>query len=605
MNPDSHYQEINSYGLIGDMHTCALVGPNGSIDWCCLPYFDSPSVFGSLLDHEKGGEFRAAPVVYEKSYTSYLSRTNILQTVFLGIESRVSLYDFMPVLSEDGQKKNPRAVFICRIVECDHGAQVRLGIRFRPRPDYGLSRMDLKFSPQEVQATAAPMWLLSNHDISWDPDTGEGELLMQHGDRLVLVMAYHEKPPTDQVGRWGEVQFLRTRNFWESWILQSLYQGRWKAAVERSALALKLLTFKPTGAVLAAATTSLPEVMGGERNWDYRFSWLRDSALVLNALYLLGFQEEARAYVAFLKRCSHPGMPGAKVLLPIGETDTTPEHTLDHLEGYGGSRPVRIGNAASSQLQLDVAGAIIHTFFLHGIFADPIDAETWSFIRPLADEICGLWDQPDEGIWEVRDTRRHFTYSKLMCWTGLDRALRMAEEGQFQAELARWRQTRDSISSYLTRHCLHPEKGYFMQSPERPVADASTLLIPIMQFLPANNAFVQNTINEVRGQLACNGLIYRYAGEDGLDGIEGSFNICTFWLVEAMAMSNRLKEASEHFVKALESAGSCGLFSEETDPNTGQALGNYPQAFSHVGLINAALALNNELRKIGSGKHPL
>jgi GH15 family glucan-1,4-alpha-glucosidase len=297
----AEYLEINSYGLIGDLHTAALVGPNGSIDWCCLPYFDSPSTFGALLDHQKGGQFQIAPADYERSFTSYLSRTNILQTVFLGDRSRVSLYDFMPIEGTDGRKTLPDAAAICRIVECDHGAEVRLRVRYRPRPDFGRRTPRLDFSPRLVEADV-PLWLLSNHDVEWAGDGGEGELVLHNGDRVVFVLASGRPLPTDRVGHWGREQFLKTRDYWESWIQQSLYRGRWQAAVERAALALKLLTFKPTGAVLAAATTSLPETLGGERNWDYRFSWLRDSALVLNALYLLGFQEEAREYVGFLTR---------------------------------------------------------------------------------------------------------------------------------------------------------------------------------------------------------------------------------------------------------------------------------------------------------------
>ena len=527
------YQEINAYGMIGDMHTCALVGPNGSIDWCCLPTFDSPSMFGALLDRRRGGEFQIAPTEYDRSFTSYLSLTNILQTVFLGNGSRVSLTDFMPVERKDGSKSDPGAAHICRIVECHHGAEVRLRVRYRPRPDYGRRQPGLAFSPRVVGGGDTPLWLLCSRDVSWTGESGDGELVLHNGDRVVFVLAYGSPPPIDHVGHWGREQFFRTRGYWESWIRRSLYRGRWQAAVERSALALKLLTFKPTGAIVAAATTSLPETIGGERNWDYRFSWLRDSAFVLNALYLLGFQEEARDYLGFLKKSAESSACQERVLLPIGLTDSKPERSLSNLEGYRGSRPVRIGNAASGQLQLDVPGEIIETLFLHSVYADPTGAETWSYVRKLADGICRRWDQPDEGIWEVRGFRHHFTYSKLMCWVGLDRALRMAADQKLPADVPRWTRTRDQISEFLLRRCVHAERGYFTQSVERRVADASTLQVPIMQFLPAGDPVVQSTIDEVLRQLTSNGLVRRYEGDDGLSGIEGAFNICTFWLVEA------------------------------------------------------------------------
>lgn len=582
---------INDYGIIGDMHTAALINPGGGIDWCCFPYFDSPSVFARLLDGTGGGHFLIAPEHYQESLNTYLNQTNILITRFLSPKSYISVYSFMPVLTEDGSKIDPEQVMICRIVECKRGVKVPLNIVFDPRPDYARQETELQFSPQEVETKSFPLRLQCNRTILWNPSKRSGQLSISHGDRIVFLLSYGAQQALRDVESRVRSSFFQTRAYWEGWTQKCLYRGHWELAVERSALALKLLTFKPTGAILAAATTSLPEAIGGPRNWDYRFSWIRDSAMTLNALYVLGYHEEAEAFFSWLiNKCRQDGNQ-VQILYPIRDGGSTEEKTLDHLEGYTGSRPVRIGNQAAEQLQLDVFGELLDSIFLYGIFAGDIGDEMWDYVQQLAEEICMHWNTPDEGIWEVRGGRFHFTYSKFMCWLGLDRALRMAEERGVQSP-KHWILEKERIRSFLFEHCLHPRENYFVQSAERHIPDAGNLLIPLLRFVDPQEETALNTVAAVLNQLTEQGHVFRYKGDDGLSGHEGAFNICTFWLVEALTAQHEFDSALDLFLNMLEQAGSCGLFSEEIDPISKRALGNYPQAFTHIGLINAALSLN-------------
>ncbi len=585
------YFPINDYGMIGDLHTGALINSGGGIDWLCAPFFDSPSVFASILDAQKGGHFRIAPETYHTSYNSYLMRTNILKTSFISDDARISLYDFQVIGAEDGSKPDPGVVRVCRVIECERGIEVPLEIEFDPRPNYSTDEVELVFGTRGVSCTTHPIWLDANVDVEWDEDSKRGRFVLGHGDRVELVFSYGAPLPDPEIAGWVEDRFFETRSFWETWIGGCLYRGRWRAAVERSALTLKMLTFQPTGAVLAALTTSLPEELGGERNWDYRFSWIRDSAQTLNALLLLGFHDEARTFINWLMSRCLVEADAIQILYPIGDWDTTTELELDQFEGYMGSAPVRIGNAATSQLQLDAFGELIESIYLYGIYGEKTDLKRWAYVRRVADDICEKWHLQDEGIWEVRGGRYNFTYSKLMCWVGLDCAIRMAEEEGFAGDVPRWKSARADIAEYMLESCVHPKGRYFTQSAESEALDASNLLIPRACFLPPDDLRVQRTIDLTLENLTRNGHVFRYKNEDGLEGEEGAFNICTFWLIESLALCGRLEEAHEHFLKVLEAAGSCGLMAEETCADSGAALGNYPQAFSHVGLINAALTL--------------
>jgi len=590
--------DIDEYAVIGDLHTVALVGPRGSIDWCCLPMFDSDSVFARILDTDIGGVFAVAPRNCTQSGMRYLYGTNILFSTLTGDGGEIELVDYMPMLRPDGGRPNEATGYICRHVECVSGIHVEVEIVFDPRPQYGLEIPDLDRTDFGASTIDGEYRLYSSHRIVWDSQTGIGRIRLSQGDSARLVFQSGAGEMSADLISWTDRSFYETRQYWESWLDQCLYRGRWRRMVERSALTLKLMTFKPSGAIVAAPTASLPEEIGGGRNWDYRFCWPRDSALTLSALYLLGFSREADAYVEWLiqKRPSRDQpMP---TLYSIGDVDRTAERTMNHLSGYRNSKPVRIGNGAVDQLQLDVYGEVIDSLYLHSIHSERLDARTWSYICQLADRICDEWQLADEGIWEVRGGSQHFTYSKLMCWTGLDRAIRMAVDNNLEVDLDRWREKMQAIRDYLETECVDPELNYFTQSPSAREADASNLLIPLMSFLPPDDERVKNTIDQTLSQLTHDGMVYRYRSEDGLDGEEGAFNICTFWLVEALGVCGRVEEAAEIFNAMLGLANEQGLYSEETEPRHELALGNFPQAFSHIGLINAALTLDRRFNEV-------
>lgn len=598
MKKSINYFPINDYGIIGDMHTAALVNSQGSIDWLCLPHFDSPSLFGKILDTQKGGCFRIAPTHFIGSHPRYLNKTNILQTLFRGERSECWLTDFMPIQSEDGRKTNPQEVFLCREIECTKGINVEIEIHYNPQPDYAQGEAQLIFAPYRVDSSNTPIQFFSDHAIEWDETKRVGKFLLSHGDIAHFVFYYGQERLDIEPLAWVEDKFIETRNYWETWTAQNRYRGRWRKAVERSALTLKLLFFKPTGAIIAAPTTSLPEGIGGIRNWDYRFSWLRDSALTLEALFDLGYTEEAGEYMHWIIEKTAHASGEMHILYPIGEEDTTPERILNHLEGYRNSAPVRIGNAAAQQFQLDIYGELIDTLYQYVNFTEKLDEKLGKYIQNLANQICRKWELKDEGIWEVRSEKHHFTHSKMMSWVGLDRAIQLAEKYEFiNGDLKLWQETKEKLFEFISQQCVHSQENFLMQSPESPVADASSLLAPIVSFLNPKDPIVHNTIEKALHALMENQMLYRYHSDDGLKGKEGTFNICTFWLIEALALAGRFEEALNIFNHMLETASYLGLYAEETDPKTLEALGNFPQAFTHIGLIHAALALNSELNR--------
>ena len=586
------YYPINHYGVIGDLHSVALINPDAGIDWCCLPMFDSSSIFAALLDKKSGGHFSIGLDAGQSTSQRYLHNTNILQTELWYKEQHIEILDYMPILTEDGSKKDVNSSMICRHIECVKGIDVKVKIDFNPKPNYAKDNADIYFSTHGAKLNTMPIALYCSHSIHWDIDKQQGYITLNSGDIARIALCYGAIAKPQDIEAWTDNLLFKTQRFWEKWIAHCHYKGRWRGMVHRSALALKLLTFKPTGAVLAAATTSLPEEIGGERNWDYRFSWLRDSSLIINALFLLGFTEEARHYQEWLvSKCPHESeiLP---ILYSITDIDRTHEIELEHLTGYKNSRPVRIGNAAHDQLQLDVYGEVIDSIYLYGIYGGPITKETWGYVVNLVERICNEWHQADEGIWEVRGEKKQFTYSKLMCWVGLDRAIRMANDFAFDTETGNWEKVKNEIRDYILLHCVHKTGKYFTQSADVEDVDASNLLIPIMSFLPASHELIQNTLDATLEKITQNKMVYRYLNDDGLEGHEGTFNICTFWMIEALSMAGRTEEAIDLFNNMLHFSGPLGLYAEETDAENGMALGNYPQAFTHVGLINAALTLN-------------
>ncbi|QSR86966.1 glycoside hydrolase family 15 protein [Candidatus Methylacidiphilum infernorum] len=607
------YQPIENYAIIGDMHTVALVAINGSIDWLCIPFFDSPSVFGALLDDEKGGRFQITPRVTDvRCKQFYWPGTNVLITRFLSSQGAAELTDFMPV--EPVNETGLHRFRLIRRLTVVRGA-IDFILECRPAFNYALDPHQTEritagavFSTEKLKlllSTDKPFEISKNGVVS--------RFTLREGDTTVFVLS-QMTPGSEWAmhtsNKEAERLFRVTVDYWRDWIAQCQYSGRWREMVYRSALTLKLLTFKPTGAIIAAPTTSLPEEVGGERNWDYRFSWIRDSAFTIYAFMRLGFTEEAQRYMEFLSKV-YRGFSGDKPPLQVmygidGKTELK-EMELHHLEGYKGSRPVRIGNNAYKQLQLDIYGELVDAIYLCNKYGAPISYEEWQEVKRLIDWVCRHWQQEDEGIWEVRGRRRHFTYSKLMCWVALDRGLRLAEKRSFPTDVSGWRKVRNEIYTYILEKCWNPRLKSFVQYPGSDALDAATLLMPMVFFVSPTDPKILGTLEAVmrppqEGGLLANNLLYRYNLDktaDGLRGREGTFNICTFWLVEALARagqfkSDLLEEAHLLFERMLGFANHVGLYAEQTG-FSGEALGNFPQAFTHLALISSAYNLDKAL----------
>jgi GH15 family glucan-1,4-alpha-glucosidase len=595
------YLPIAEHGLIGDLHTAALVGVEGTIDWYCCPDFDSPSVFAAILDRARGGFWRIAPA--GTGWTSkqlYFPDTNILITRFLSADGVAEVQDFMPVASSPAQP--PHSV-IRRIV-CVRG-KVELEAAIEPRFDYGRQTHEARIhergaifeSPELSLALASPRALML---------TGTGARVtfsLAHGQSatfaLVPTKRGEEPPPFDEQS--AGVAFEDAVMYWRRWLAQSRYRGRWREMVHRSALTLKLLTYRPTGAIVAAPTTSLPEVLGGERNWDYRYTWIRDAAFSLYALLRLGFTEEAAAFMAWLTDRVFEERPRTsgplQVMYGIDGRRELPEQRLSHFEGYRGSAPVRIGNDAAAQLQLDIYGELVDSIYLYNKYGTPISHDAWEHLSRIVEWVCEHWDQADEGIWETRGGRQHFTYSRLLSWVAVERALRIANRRGLPGDRPRWGQARDDIYRQIMARGWNERHRAFVQHYDTDVLDASLLLMPLVKFLAPTDPRWLSTLDAIGDQLVSDSLVYRYdpdASPDGLTGAEGTFSMCTFWYVEALARAGHHDQARLVLEKMLTYANHLGLYAEEIGP-TGEQLGNFPQAFTHLALISAAVNLDRQL----------
>ena len=596
------YLPIAEHGIIGDLHTAALVGTDGTIDWYCCPSFDSPSIFGAILDRAKGGYYRIAPVAEEWTPKQlYLPDTNVLITRYLTEEGVGEVQDFMPI--EHGRERVHRHRLIRRVI----GVRGRMHFRLcaQPRFNYGRDDHEMFFYENGVIFRSPGICMALETPLELKPD-GRGvqcQFTLEPGESATFVFeqvpdTYVPRAYSEEVTREA---FENTVEFWRRWLSKSHYQGRWREMVNRSALTLKLLTYAPTGAIVAAPTTSLPELMGGSRNWDYRYTWIRDSAFSLFALLRLGFTEEAAAFMGWLTERFQQARPAQDGLLQVmysirGETDLT-EETLGHLEGYRGSAPVRVGNGAANQLQLDIYGELIDSVYLYNKYGSPIHYDAWSDLCKVINWISRHWDQVDEGIWEVRGERQNFTFSRLMSWVAVDRAIRIAVVRGLPADIVGWQTVRDTIYHRIMDKCWHDGRNAFVQHEATDVLDASILLMPTVKFISPTDRRWLSTLDAVGGELVSDSLVYRYnveAAPDGLDGDEGTFSMCTFWYVEALASAGRLEEARLVFEKMLTYANHLGLYSEEIGP-TGEALGNFPQAFTHLALISAACCLDQQL----------
>src|SRR6266566_4482456 len=596
------YLPIEDHGIIGDLHTVALVGKNGTIDWCCIPSFDAPSVFGALLDAEKGGFFSIAPqeTPEMRQYQYYLPETNILITRFFTTEGVGEITDFMPIQPAKEHTKHHRILRAVRVVR----GSLTFELRCRPAFNYARDTHTVHLSEHGAvfQNKELSLGLFASTPLEEDGHGGVASTFTLQQDQWAYFLLESTGEQESEPPHLSPAQYQKllhdTKNYWRTWLAQCRYQGRWREIVQRSALALKLLTYAPTGAIVAAPTTSLPESMGGERNWDYRYTWLRDSALTIHSLLTLGFHEEAEAFVSWLRaRAGELTENGSlQTMYTIHGGHDMTEITLDHLEGYRHSRPVRIGNGAYTQLQLDITGEFLDGIYVYmrkrGIYYGG-----WVYVLRLLNWLEQNWQGGDEGIWEVCGGKRAFVHSRVMCWVAFYRAIRMAQEQSLPAPLDAWRATRDTMYREIMDKGWSEEKQSFVQYYGSDAVDASALLISLTRFTSETDPRIVHTIERIQRELMHEPHVYRYrenAADDGLKGVEGTFSICSFWLVEALTRAGRLEEARQNLDQMLTYANHLGLYSEEVGP-LGEAYGNFPQAFTHLALISACHALDQAL----------
>jgi GH15 family glucan-1,4-alpha-glucosidase len=601
------YLPIENYGVIGDMRSVALVGKHGSIDWCCLPAFDSPSVFGAILDDRKGGFWSLAPAVECTVRQMYLPDTNVLMTRFFADQGMGEVIDFMPIGREAGGQTEQDARQVIRIAKSVRGS-IPFRMECRPAFNYGRHGHEVDLDREgrgAIFASSRQQFALKSDRPLERRETGVvAEFTLESGHEATFALR-HRDGTADLRLAGGEIDgcglLNETVRYWRSWSRRSRYHGRWREMVNRSALLLKLLTYLPTGAIVAAPTTSLPEAVGGVRNWDYRYTWVRDAAFTVYSLMRLGYTEEAGAFANFMQQRAKEESPDngpLNVLYGIDGRHDLVEETLDHLDGYRGSKPVRIGNAAYGHLQLDIYGELMDSLYLYDKYGAPLSYEMWSTVERLLDWVAKNWDQPDQSIWEVRGPRRDFTYSKLQCWVALDRGVRLTRKRSFPAEGDSWRRERNRIYRAIMKDGWSEKESAFTQAFGSDALDAATLMMPLMLFVSPSDPRMISTIERIQKELAADSLVHRYAigkaARDGLPGSEGFFSICSFWLVEAMARAGRVEAAQLLFEKLLSYANHLGLFSEEIS-GRGELLGNFPQALTHLGLISAAHNLDRLL----------
>jgi GH15 family glucan-1,4-alpha-glucosidase len=588
------YKNIEDYGIIGDMHAVALVSKDGSIDYACLPHIDSPTVFASILDDKKGGFFNVSPTQKFESEQSYIQDTNILKTTFVTPSGSAELIDFMSVSLKRSDLFEKESHDICRVVKGIKGETEFQAVCYA-RPEYAVStpKIEQNFIIRGEKEVFTLIVKGENLKGEIQQDKIVFKFKVPQGKAAMFMFTYGENPNKEI-----DTSLLdETKEYWQKW-LQSCESGRcrlfgeYQEMINRSLLVLKLLTFAPSGAIAAAATTSLPEAIGGERNWDYRFTWLRDSSFTLKALFSVGHISETDYYVHWLQAIFRKyGKKNLQIMYGLDGRWKLDEKELKHLDGYMGSKPVRIGNAAYAQKQLDIYGEIMDSALRLSDYVGHIDEELWPFFRRVCNMAVSEWQNPDAGIWEMRGKPYHFVYSKLMCWVALDRGIKIVNRYGFEAEIDIWKETADKIKDEIISKGFNKRLNSFIQHYDTDALDASLLLMPLMGFLPIQDEKIQGTIAAVQKHLNREGYLLRYNAEDGLSGEEGAFVFCNFWLIECLILSGKIEEAKELMKKTLEAANHLGLFSEEYAFKNKKMLGNFPQAFTHIGFINAVNAL--------------
>ncbi|MFN8512317.1 MAG: glycoside hydrolase family 15 protein [Chloroflexia bacterium] len=592
---------IGDYALIGDCRGAGLVSRDGSLDWLCLPRFDSPALFAAILDNERGGRFRIRPADPYRAERRYLPDTNIVETTFIAEGGTVALRDLLAVASEEERRAKlvPEQEILREVVGL--AGELALDILYEPRPGTGRDHPALRDRGAFGiwgEADSAAYILMSELPLALAGDgaSATGRARIRAGDRRYFSLSYGVDAPAvlPPLGEHAGERIARSARWWRAWVDRCTYRGPYREAIVRSALALKLLAYAPSGAIVAAPTTSLPERIGGERNWDYRYCWLRDASFTLRALLALGFAAEGEAFLGWLLHATRLTWPELQVVYDVFGEARLPERELPHLAGYADSRPIRVGNAAADQLQLDVYGELIDAVARVARDGRRFDRDTARLLDGLGRTVCRRWREPDEGIWEGRAGRQHHTHSKVLCWVALDRLVALHEDGHCELPSAdRFREEQAAIRAEIEARGFNAQLGSYTRLLDGDDLDASLLTLPLYGYLDAAHPRMRGTVARIRERLGRGALVYRYAdgATDGLPAGEGAFGICGFWAVECLARAGEIAEAARAFEGLLAYANDVGLYGEETDPATGAALGNFPQAFTQVGLINAALTL--------------
>jgi GH15 family glucan-1,4-alpha-glucosidase len=596
IGPPHGYLPIEEHGIVGDLRTVALIGTDGTVDWYCPARFDAPSLFGALLDKNKGGYFSiTARTSYAKPKQLYLPDTNILLTRFQGKDAVGEVIDFMVPETRSTGKARDLLVRQARAVR----GTVTFELACHPAFDYGRLSHELQIIQGVGAVFASPLGravLRTDVSLKAEDDGVAATFTLQEGESADFHLEWNGDVRPVTAGETDEV-LTRTQDFWQGWLGQSRYRGRWRETVQRSALALKLLVYHPTGALVAAPTTSLPEEPGGTRNWDYRYAWLRDASFTVYSLMRLGFLEEAASFMDWLqKRCeTATAERDVMVMYTVDGSDHLPETTLGHLDGYHGAKPVRIGNGAVGQRQLDVYGEIMDSVYLYNKEV-PISYDLWTGLSKRLDWLSRHWTEPDEGIWEIRGPRQRFTYSALMTWVAYERAGRLARDRGLPAPVERWRKLAAQAHRFVQEQCWDPGLKTYVMYPGSQLLDASVLVMPLVKFAGPTDPRFLATLDKISGELVSDSLVNRYAltGADGIADGEGTFSLCSFWYVEALTRAGRVREARMIFEKMLTYANHVGLYAEQVG-HSGEALGNFPQAFTHLALISAALNLDQAL----------